>query len=309
MNQQQFATRFDRGEIWTTSVDGVNLRGRWLENPKPSAPAIHFVHGNGFAGDMYAPSLTELLSQAALFTHDLEGHGLSDVGSEFVGLARSAERICKVLEANSATLGDRPRIGVAHSFGALATLHAAASSPKLFDALVLLDPVILSPKQTVAAQQLYDQGATTNPLATQALERGTDWPDREAAYSYFNGRKSLVDWHSAGLEAYLNGVLQENADGSLSLRCPPWMEAAIFAQRPNDHWQAIDSLAVPCLAIYGEQSMDFIGSNLKLAASRNANISVVGTQGGHCFTHEYPDALREILANSPGTRKWFSAAV
>jgi pimeloyl-ACP methyl ester carboxylesterase len=299
MGVDEFASSFSGGEIWEQDVGDLTLRGRWIEHPSSAAPVIHFVHGNGFAGDMYAPCLTPLLKYASLFTHDMQGHGLSDSGANFVGLELSAARIGTVIGGNSHFFGDRKRIAIGHSFGAMLTLRYAAENPGAFDAVVLLDPVLLNPEQVILAQRQYDAGESLSPLANQALQRGTDWPNREAAFDYFNGRKSLSTWHHDGLEAYINAVLECNSNGSCSLRCPPWMEAAIFSQRPADHWPAIRSLTNPTLAIYGKQSLAFLEPNLCQAAAQNAYISVVGANGGHCFTQEHPESLVTLLQNYP----------
>lgn len=296
---QGFKTQFTAGEVWEQQVDGVVLRGRWIEHSDPNAPVVHFVHGNGFACDMYAPALSPIVEKASLFTHDMEGHGLSDCGEEFVGFEQTSQRIGAVLAKQGARFGRRKRIAVGHSFGAITTLRYVSQNPEFFDAMILLDPVLFSEEQTLAAQQQYDAGQASSPLAEQALQRGSHWDSYDDAFEYFNGRKSLAGWHPAGLVAYLNGVLRENPDGSCSLRCPPWMEAEIFAQRPNNHWTSIKALATPALAIYGQQSLPFIAPNLKQAAKMNSCISVVGTAGGHCFTQEYPESLSDIVSGYP----------
>lgn len=303
MTDGSFATEFVAGELWEEELNGLTLRGRWIEHPDPNAPIVHFTHGNGFASDMYAPCLAPLLKYASLFTHDMQGHGLSDIGTSFAGLEQTADRIRQVLDRRGDLLKTPHRIAIAHSFGAIATLKCAVANPDLFDAVVLLDPVLLSADQIAAVQQKFDSGQPSSPLAQQALARGTDWPNKSAAFDYFNGRKSLSTWHPAGLEAYINAVLRENPDGSYSLRCPPWMEAAIFSQRPTDHWETIAALSTPTLVIYGHQSLDFIGPNWRQAASENANITAVGTEGGHCFTQEHPQSLENrLLAYPPVAR-------
>lgn len=293
MIESHHATAFSGGVVWNQSHDNLALRGRWIEHSDPQAPVIHLIHGNGFACDMYAPSVAPLLKRAGLFTHDMQGHGLSDPGTEFVGLDKTAARIGAVLHGAAGLLADRKVIAIGHSFGALATLKYAAANPNAFEAVVLIDPVIFSPEQLAAIAKQTDGGS--NLLAEQALARGTQWPSRAAAFEYFNGRKSLSSWHPAGLEAYINGVLRQEPDGSYSLRCPPWMEAAIFSQRSMNYWSDIAAIKTPTLAIYGEQSFDFIKPNLQRAAEMNGAISVVGTRGGHCFTQEFPDALGRLL--------------
>lgn len=308
---QKFETTLNHGEIWEAQFDDVTLRGRWIEHPDPDAPIIHFVHGNGFACDMYAPSLNLLRPYASIFTHDVQGHGLSDPGSKFPGLDKTVARIGQVLKQHESVFKNRPIIGVGHSFGSLATLHLAAQEPALFASVALLDPVLLGPEGTQLAQQQFDNGERGpefgRRLATQALMRGTEWASYDGAFAYFNGRKSLAGWHSAGLAAYLNGVLKQQADGSLSLRCPPWMEASIFALRPADHWSALERLATPTLAVFAKQSFDFIPKSLQHAAELNSAITATGTAGGHCFTQEYPASLLELLLAFPPTEKLLNA--
>lgn len=283
------------GEVWTHAVSSeVTLRGRWFD--QPGKPILHFMHGNGFCGGMYWPLLAQLAEHYALFLHDVQGHGDSDNGEAFPGFEVTTERVIAVIQAQSERFAGREVIGIGHSFGAICSFLTAAKPNNPFSSLVLLDPVFFSRRIIRLYNWTERLGlGRFNPLSRQAKTRGNAWENRNAAWAYFHQRGIFKGWTDEALNAYLDHALQQAADGSLSLKCPPWMEAAIFSIVPKNLWAAVEQIRIPCTIYHGDKSYGFIAPSLAEAQRMNPLIHTQQLSGGHCFMQEQPEQAAELV--------------
>jgi len=296
--------KFTEAEAWAYEIEpGLCLRGQWFDNP--SKPVIHFMHGNGFCGGMYWPFLQQFTDDYALFLHNVQGHGESDNGQKFPGWKESVRRIGLVIDAYRAShFGDRPVIGMGHSFGSMLTFIAACRQPSLFSQTLLLDPVFLNRRHVRVAGILERLGLLNfHPMVKQAKIRGREWASREAAWTYFYQRGVFEGWSDESLAAYIEHALNHHADGSLSLKCPPWMEARIFGAIPHGIWRDVPKLRTPTRVFYGDESFSLISPSLAQAQKLAPMIEFSPLPGGHCFMQEFPDdsaaAIREWLHQNP----------
>lgn len=281
----------------TPLANGLVLRGSFIESTAGNAaPVIHFAHGNGFCARMYEPLLSKLLDRFALMLHDAQGHGDSDDGLAFSGWNETGRHIVTSIELHRPTWQNgnpnRKLIGGGHSFGAINTWLAASEKPQLFSALWLLDPVLMSPNLLRVFAVTEKLGIARNaPLAKQAMVRGCEWQSRDAAWTYFYQRGIFKGWEDAALNAYLDHALLTHADGRLTLKCPPWMEAAIFASAPKDMWRRLKSIRLSVQVLFGDQTYGFIEKNLRSAARYNPNMRIHQVHGNHCFMQQDSAAI------------------
>jgi len=291
------------GVVWSYPVNpSLQLRGR--EYLRGHRPLLHFVHGNGFCGMAYWPMLRHLHEQYDLCLHDAQGHGDSDDGDHFPGWNLTAERIATVIQQRRKEWGDRPVVGVGHSFGGVVTLLAAAKYPQLFDAVVLLDPVLF-PRFLVWGMGAADVVGLlrSHPMATRARRRRHLWLNYNETWKYFYQRGIFKGWSDEALEAYIQHAMNHHPDGTLSLKCPPWLEAEIFSSYPRQLWPSVDQLAVNTRIFYGADTYPFVGYSVNSAARRNMHITTQMMPGGHCFMQEYPQpAATEIMNYLHGLR-------
>jgi pimeloyl-ACP methyl ester carboxylesterase len=281
------------GIVWTYPItEELHLRGReYLRHS--NRPLIHFMHGNGFSAMTYWPLLSKLHETYDLCLHDAQGHGDSDDGVAFPGWNVTAERMATVVQHRRKQWGKRPIIGMGHSFGGVITLLAAAHYPQLFDALILLDPVIF-PRFLgwLMAVGEFTGLSRYTPMASRARRRTARWSSYEEAWDYFYQRGIFRGWSEEALEAYIRFALLTHPDGSLSLKCPPWMEAAIFQSRPHGLWKAIADLQVPTHIIYGKNTYPFIEPSVQAAVQGNKMITAQSILGGHCFMQQDPQLTK-----------------
>lgn len=249
-------------------------------------PTIHFLHGNGFAVTTYAHFLGQLKGHN-LVLQDAAGHGESTAGSRFVGWNATAERFSDALMAKKTTLPDTELVGIGHSFGGCMTALMSAQHPDLFGRLVLLDPALFPPKLIWMMRGVKLAGLKSRiPLARQARRRRTEWDSIEQARNGFYERGTFKGWESACLDDYLASSIKKSATGRYHLRCPTWMEEAIFSSYPKGLWPAIKKIAVPTYILQGKNTFDYFKESYQLAARLNPNIHVIEVEGGHCFMQE-----------------------
>lgn len=270
---------------WIDTREGLRLRA-WL-SPANDRTLLVFRHGNGLPALTYWPVLSRLYAQFDLLLIDAQGHGESDRGQHFVGWERSAEQVTAFLQQHKLQRGV-PLVGMGHSFGSVLTALSAAAHPTLYDALVMLDPVLLPPiagvlQRNALGRWLWQQ----QPLAKQARARRTQWQDREQAFRYFYNRGVFRGWHDDAVHAYVDhGTVVQN--GRRELRSSHHIESQIFGSYPRRGIEAFFQLQPPTRIFYGTDTYAFIAPRVKAVCARNPAVSARQVAGGHCFMLESP---------------------
>ncbi|MDY6942731.1 MAG: alpha/beta hydrolase [Pseudomonadota bacterium] len=283
------------GVVWSYPI-GPELYLRGREYIRGHESLIHFVHGNGFCGMTYWPVFRQLSEFFDICFHDTQGHGDSDDGDRFPGWNLTAERMAQVVHYRRRGWGNRRIVGCGHSFGGVLTLLAAARYPGMFDAVILLDPVLF-PRSAggLVAFSYYSGLSHISPLALQARKRTRYWPDAAHAWDYFYQRGIFKGWSDGALQCYLEYALHHHEDGSVTLKCPPWMEAQIFAGFPRGLWNAVKDVSCPVHIFYGRRTYPFIPPSVRTAARVNDMVSYAEVSGGHCFMQEEPGPTAERM--------------
>ena len=93
----------------------------------------------------------------------------------------------------------RPIIGVGHSMGGCQLANLALLHPRLFETLVLVDPVI---------HQVVTLSGNVSPAVASARRREV-WPSREAAATAFKKSKFYQTWDPRVLERWVEYGLRD----------------------------------------------------------------------------------------------------
>jgi len=198
---------------------------------------------------------------------------------------------------NLAKLTHDPVIGIGHSVGAVTMLYAAIKQPQRFRKLVLIDPTLLPTPALLGIRFAYLIGREARiPLVQQALRRGRRWPDAEAAYQYFRGKKLFARAGDAIVRAYTESITTAHPEGGLTLAYAPEWEAQIFKTIATDVWRLPARLTVPTLILRGEHSTVFYERSAARFKRLNPAVEMLTIPGvGHLVGQEAPDhAGREI---------------
>jgi pimeloyl-ACP methyl ester carboxylesterase len=272
-------------ERWAhaSTVTGTTLRG-WC-TPPTGRPLLHVLHGNGFCGRVYEPLLTPLADDFDLWLCDLPGHGDSDAAPTFPGWNAFAQAALECARQATARYGSVPRLALGHSLGGVLTTLMLGEPAQPFQRAVLLDPVLFSTPMLLGMRLGL---ARFNPLARASLRRRRHWPDRAAAAKALHGRGTYKGWTDDALQAFVTHALRDEADGSVTLKCAPELEATLFASGPRGLWPAVKRVTAPTLIVYGRDTMPFVKAGARRAASSNAAITTRTVDGGHCFMQQHP---------------------
>ena len=222
-----------------------------------SGPEAHLLHANGFCAGTYAPFVRYLHKDLHVIASDARGHGASDLP----GIKRLrhwnifADDLKNLIEKTMTP----PIIGLGHSLGAVTTYIAAATYPRLFSCIILIDPPIFPRWMLWLIAVMKSLGlAGRIPLAKKARRRRKTFQSKKEALDRFaSGRGIFKSWSQEFVEAYLEcGLLERDAETAV-LRCDPELEAQIFESIPLDVWKYAEKISCPVLAIRGEQSDTF----------------------------------------------------
>ncbi|KAF1956868.1 alpha/beta-hydrolase [Byssothecium circinans] len=128
-----------------------------------------------------------------------------------------------------------PLVGVAHSMGCAQLVHLSAMHPRLFQSLILMEPVI---------QETIPPGPNAAFMTTN---RPDLWSSLESAKSQFRQKKFYKSWDQRALEKYLEHGLRQTPtllypdapDGSVTLSTTKHQEAwsyvrSNFTQYPQE---------------------------------------------------------------------------
>lgn len=208
-----------------------------------------------------------------------------------------------LLETVDAISPGAPVIGVGHSLGGIATAFAAARRPERFRALVLIDPVLITPLRIAVYNRATWLLSRKRALLRATRRRREAWPDREAAFANLRGKRLFRQVDDPGLRDCVDGMVEDAPDGGVRLRFAREWEAAIFARAPWA-WGALAKLAaVPTLAIRAS------GSELLNAAvwarwqrtSSRARFETV--EGSHLVPIERPAEIAALVRGFLGENR------
>ncbi|PID43457.1 MAG: alpha/beta hydrolase [Proteobacteria bacterium] len=270
---------------WEYPVNGLVLRG-WHTEPT-GKPVIHFIHGNGFSALTYSPFLALLAEHYDLFLSNIQAHGGSDSGDYFHGWNENA-RYCHEAWKNLGKPWQGVRkIAMGHSFGGVLSALITGSSDHDFDELLMLDPVLFSRSMIGVMALTETMGiGSINKLVDKALKRRSRWPCREEVVKSLEGKGMFSGWHPDALQAYADYSTRSEPDGSVSLMCPPEIEARIFGSYPRKLWSSVKNINTPVTVIYGEKTYPFVPRAAIRLKKINKRAKVISCPGGHCFMQE-----------------------
>jgi pimeloyl-ACP methyl ester carboxylesterase len=234
--------------------DANGLRLRALEWPG-DAPLVLLFHATSFCADVWRPVWEAARASGAASLRalavDQRGHGRSAAPADASAYAwtRLAGDLIALAKAES---GEDGVVLVGHSSGGTAALAAAGLMPERVRAVVVVEPVLFDPPAPGAD---VDSFAGSRLLATRARKRRTDFESREAARAALRERFPYKGFDAEALEACLTGGLAEQANGSVSLRCAPRVEAwAYEGAAALDVWPRVAKIRVPVLVLVAEHS-------------------------------------------------------
>ena len=256
-------------------------------------PLALLHHATGFCKGVWAPIAEALRTRFRVIAMDARGHGDSSQleGAAAYAWPEFAGDIAAAAEALAVQLGP-VALGIGHSFGGTAMLVASKARPDLFQRLVLVDPVVPPPAEMLPPDAL----SGPNLLAEGARRRRSEWPSRAEARASWGQRTVFATWRPEVLDLYALDGLRERPDGSVTLKCPNAVEAAIFEQgRALDVLEIAAGHPTPALWLRAGQG-NFPADWCRTLAGRMRACEYLDLPVGHLVVMESPEIVaREAL--------------
>jgi pimeloyl-ACP methyl ester carboxylesterase len=262
-------------------------------------PPLLLHHANGFCKGVWGLVAEELRDEFRVLALDARGHGESSrpKAADSYAWRQFAEDAQTLAQRLAAELGvPRLAAGVGHSFGGTSLLCAAARKPDLFERLVLVDPVIPAP----LAENSPGRAAHLDALVDNARRRRHHWPSRPEARAWFAERSLFRDWEPRALDLYVADGLRECEDGSVELRCPGEVEAAVFGGGDDvDVFGLTRGCPTPALLLWAAQG-NFPRQRYEALAATLGDARIESVESGHLVPMERPDLVAAAVRRFVG---------
>ena len=278
------------------SSDGVAVAVHELGGER-DAPPLLLSHATGFHAHCYAPIGARLGAHYRAVGLDYRGHGLTPAPPGWqVDWARFGDDALVVAQAVAPEGG---LVAFGHSMGGAALLMAAHRAPQQFAHLVLFEPIAVPDDARRAPIE-------DHPLVTGARRRRRVFAPYQDAIDNFRDKRPLSEMTPEVLRLYVeHGFEQLVVDGEpagVTLRCPPEIEAAIFAaSRENGVWQLLPEITTPVTVVSGiVEEQQPSGACAAIAARLPQARSVVLPHQGHLGPFSHPDEVADLVVAELG---------
>ncbi|KAF2637017.1 hypothetical protein P280DRAFT_472532 [Massarina eburnea CBS 473.64] len=179
--------------------------------PKPGDITIISAHANAFPKELYEPLWDELLKVSKELGFGIRGIWIADVvhqgessvlnedkiGNDPAWLDHSRDLLHMVNTFRAQM--PRPIIGVGHSMGGAQLANLALLHPRLFETLILIDPVI---------QKMVSVSGNMGP-AHASSNRRDRWPSREEAAKAMLRSKFYQSWDKRVFDKWIQHGLRD----------------------------------------------------------------------------------------------------
>jgi pimeloyl-ACP methyl ester carboxylesterase len=209
---------------------------------------LHFAHPNAYTPACFQQLINPLLPyyhvRSVIHRPLWPGAKLADVSS----WEMMADDMIQFFDEQ----GMANMIGVGHSMGAVMTMLAAVKRPSLFSHLILIEPVFLPP-QVVELSRSHPETFEQIPIIKNARKRRYQWPNRQAAFDHFRGKKAFCYWPDQSLWDYVNYGMREDGDEVTLTYTREW-EAHCYTLAAHSGWEVFPQVQQPLLVIRGAES-------------------------------------------------------
>jgi len=215
----------------------------YFEWGKHGDPVVFLIHATGFHARCWDQTVAALPAGFRVIAVDLRGHGRSEKTGPMTDWTVAARDIAELVEH----LNLEGAIGAGHSMGGHLLVQVAATHPRAFKRLVLIDPVMLPPEVYANAHLLALPEDQAHPVA----RRRNAWASWQEMFDAFKTRHPYSLWREAVLADYCRHGLSPAADGEgFELACPPAIEASIYTgHASSDIYALAKRVEVPVVVL------------------------------------------------------------
>jgi pimeloyl-ACP methyl ester carboxylesterase len=268
------------------SSDGVEVAAYDLGG---NGPPLLLAHATGFHAHVFLPLTARLGERFRCFAFDERGHGETSVPDaldyDWHGFADDAAAVTRGLGL------ERP-FGFGHSAGGAALLLAEAAVPGTFRALYCYEAVVMPVDPPL--------GPRENSLSEGARRRRAVFATRDEAYANYASKAPFNALAPDALRAYVDYGFADEPDGTVRLRCPPDVEAAIYRMGSgHDAFGRFADIHCPVTMACGARTDAFTPPLVEqqAAALRRGRVDVLPDLG-HFGPLEGPAAVAQAIVRA-----------
>ncbi|MGB2956505.1 MAG: alpha/beta hydrolase [Anaerolineales bacterium] len=274
-------------------------------------PLFLFAHANGYPPEAYRTFLLPFLDDFQVMALPLrpfwpgsdpdrlkDWRLFRDDYLDFLKELESNQRL-----SSRSKIGFNQVIGVGHSVGGMTTLMAAIERPKLFRALVLIEPVLFPPWRGIImrAQAPFNLMRRFYPLIRGTLRRKVNFPSREVMFTNYRLKKIFKGLSDPVLRDYVAGLASDNPDGTVNLKYSPAWEARIYETSGLADayvWRNLPKVSCPVLVLRGENSETLKPRVVRRMAKKLPDgQAYTQPEAGHLLPLEVPDRTASLIAD------------
>jgi pimeloyl-ACP methyl ester carboxylesterase len=232
-----------------------------------NGPLFLFAHANGYPPEAYRTFLTPFIDDFQVMALSLRPFwpgsdpdclkDWKDFRDDFLGFLDELESNQSL--SDHSNIGSSQVLAVGHSVGAMTILMAAIERPKLFRALVLIEPVLFPPWQGIIMRALasFNLMRKVHPLIRSTLRRKVNFPSREVMFTNYRGKRIFKGLSDDVLRDYVAGLANDNPDGTVNLKYSPAWEAKIYETGGIADayvWRNLSKVSCPVMVLRGGDS-------------------------------------------------------
>ncbi len=262
-----------------------------------SGPLIHFGHANGYPPLAYR-QLFDRLSGAYQIVA-MRMRPLWPDADPF--LLDNWRPLAQDLSDFFRQEGFERLVSAGHSMGATTALRLALHSPQVFNALILVDPVLFTPKMIYTMRLVHALGLSyrLHPLVRGALRRRRVYESPAAMFDNYRKKEIFRRLDDTALRDYVTALAKPRTDGQVELDYPAEWEARIYATgvlADMDIWQELGGLEPPLLVIRGENSDTFRQDSLRYLCKKlpSAQVQTI-PDATHLVALERPVQVSQVM--------------
>lgn len=287
--------------------DGGELAGIEFGDPVKDVSAL-FLHATGFNAMTYQSLLAPLGLRARLVAIDMRGHGRSTMPAKanISSWRKYRDDVINWIEKHA----PQGLVLSGHSMGGCVALLVAGKRPDLVKGLVLVDPVVLSPKiyrfnHLMPFSRLLMR---RHKMAKVARRRRADYSSIAEAKASYERRGAFATWREPFLDDYLLDGLarsddnpRNSEDQTWSLLCKPAIEGATFGAQRNRPWWALRKVKkakIPLIILRPEKDAVLVVDEAKRVLRRYPQAVVKTIRGStHFLPMEAPYTVRDEISD------------
>ncbi len=275
-----------------------------------NGPLLTFIHANGYPLQAYQHVLKPLVKKYQVtgcslrpFWPDSDPAALRDWRDFRDDYLNFLEEY--VIEHQISSSLDQKRdgvIAVGHSVGAMTSLLAAIQQPALFQALVLIEPVLFPPWRGRIMRLLapFKFLIRFHPLIHRTLRRKRSFPKQETMYTNYRSKPIFNRLSDEVLINYVRGISRENPDGSVELSYSPEWEGRIYETSgiaDTVVWKNLGAVTCPVLVIRGGESdtlKEQVLDQMVMKFPKGYGVTI--KDAGHLVPLEKPERTSELIS-------------